>query len=268
MSGEPASFGRAMLATVGREWLSHRVNRFLHWHLGLLALAGVVAVLAAPENEPNGVAWFLLYAVLYVVSLSAILLGLSSAQAESEESPFLLTQPTGVGPWIAGKIAGLALIVAPTSVLLIAPWWITGGWSAALGTLVAATAGFSIVLTTAGLAVGLWIREPVRGLIGAIALWFLWLFATDVLLILLAGAPWIQANPSVWVAPLMANPFDALRVTVLLTVERSAFNAMGSGALVGWWTEHAGMWLVLCLAGWSVLGGFAALAGARRIRRG
>lgn len=268
MSGAPASFGRAMLATIGREWLSHRVNRFLHWHLGLLALAGVVSVLAAPENEPNGVAWFLLYAVLYAISLSAILLGLSSAQAENEESPFLLTQPTGVGPWVAGKIAGLALIVAPSSALLVAPWLVTTGWSPALGLLALATAGFSVVLTTAGLAVGLWIREPVRGLIGAIALWFAWLFATDLLLILIAGAEWIQTNPSVWVAPLMLNPFDALRVTVLLTIEQSAFNAMGSGALVEWWTEHAGDWLAVCLTGWTMLGGFAALAGARRKRKG
>lgn len=268
MSGEPASFLRAMLATVGREWLSHRVNRFLHWHLGLLVVAGIAAVLTAPEGEPNGVAWFLLYAVLYVISLSAILLGLSSAQAENDESPFLLTQPTGVAPWVAGKVTGLALLVAPSSGLLIVPWLVTGGWSPALATLVAATAGFSIVVSTAGLAVGLWIREPVRGMIGAVALWFVWLFATDLLLIVVAGAEWIQANPSVWVAPLMLNPFDALRVTVLLTIEGAAFNAMGSGALVNWWIDHAGAWLAVCLTGWIVAAAFAALAAARRQRKG
>src|SRR5512138_1176452 len=113
MTTETSGFWRAMRATIGREWLSHRVNRFLHWHLGLLAIAGVAAVLVAPEGEANGVAWFLLYAVLYVISLSAVLLGLSSAQAENDETPFLLTQPTGVAPWVAGKAAGLALIVAP-----------------------------------------------------------------------------------------------------------------------------------------------------------
>lgn len=268
MNEGPAGFARAMLATIGREWLSHRVNRFLHWHLGLLALAGVAAVLIAPEGEANGVAWFLLYAVLYVISLSAVLLGLSSAQAENDETPFLLTQPTGVAPWVAGKAAGLALIVAPSSVLLIVPWWITGGWTPGLAPLVWATAGFSVVLTTAGLAVGLWIHEPVRGLIAAVALWFAWLFATDLLLILIAGAGWVQSNPSVWVAPLMLNPFDALRVTVLLTIERAAFNSLGSGALVAWWTEHASAWLIACLTGWAALAWSAALVAARRRRQG
>lgn len=268
MSLDASSSLRAVAATIGREWLSHRVNRFLHWHLGLLVLAGTAAVFAAPAGEARGVAWFLLYAVLYVVSLSAVLLGLSSAQAERDEAPFLLTQPTGIAPWVAGKAAGLALIVAPASALLILPSLLSEGWSAALGTLAAATAGLSVVLTTAGLALGLWIHDPVRGLIAAIALWFAWLFATDLLLILVAGAPWVQAHPSLWVAPLMANPFDALRISVLLTLERAAFNALGSGALVVWWTAHAGVWLAVCLFAWTAIAWFAALAGARHQRRG
>jgi len=266
MSG--AGFGRTMLATIGRECLSHRVNRFLHWHLGLLALAGIAAVLISPEDEARGVAWFILYAVLYVISLSAVLLGFSSAQAETDETPFLLTQPAGLGPWIAGKAVGLAIVVAPPAVLLIVPWWITGGWSAALGTLAVATAGLCVVLAIAGLAVGLWIRDPVRGLIGAVALWFFGLFATDLLLLLAAGSTWMHEHPAVWVAPLMANPFDALRVTVLLIVERSAFNTMGAGELVAWWTAHTGWWLTICLTSWTTIVWAAALAGAARWRRG
>lgn len=262
-----ADAARAVVATVGRECLSHRVNRFLHWHLGLLVVAGATAVLTAPRAEAGGVAWFLLYALLYVVSLSAVLLGLSSAQAEAEEAPFLLTQPTGVAPWVAGKVLGLAVIVAPAAGLLIVPWWLSAGWSPALATLAAATAGLCVVLATSGLAVGLWIRDPVRGLIAAVALWFAGLFGTDLALLLVAGAPWIQEHPAAWVAPLMLNPFDALRVTVLLTLEQGTFNTLGAGALVAWWTAHAGVWLAGCLAGWALAaaaGAFAAAAGRRR----
>jgi ABC-2 type transport system permease protein/Cu-processing system permease protein len=267
MSAPVEGFWRATRATFARECLSHRVNRFMHWHLGLLALAGAAAVLAAPEDDAGGVAWFVLYAVLYVVSLSAVLLGLSSAQAEADEISFLLTQPTGVGPWIAGKVIGLALIVAPSAVLLIGPWLLTGGWSPMLAMMTAATAGLCVVLAIAGLAVGLWVRDPVRGLIAAVALWFFWLFATDIVLLLVAGAPWLHAHPAVWVAPLMANPFDALRVTVLLSLERAAFNTMGSGPLVGWWTAHAGTWLAVCFTVWAAVAGACALAGAERRRR-
>lgn len=267
VTDEPSA-SRAVRVTINREWLSHRVNRFLHWHLGLLAVAGVAAVLTAPKDEAGGVAWFILYAVLYVISLSSVLLGLSSAQAEEDETPFLLTQPTGVGPWIVGKAIGLATIVAPSSVLLILPWWFTGGWSTPLALLAVASAALCALLAIAGLAVGLWVRDPVRGLITAVACWFLALFATDLWLILVAGSPWMQEHPSAWVAPLMLNPFDALRVAVLLTVERSAFNTLGSGALVGWWTAHTGVWLAVCLAGWSIAAMVLALAGARHRRQG
>lgn len=266
--GHEASARRAVRATISREWLSHRVNRFLHWHLGLLALAGVAAVLTAPRDEAGGVAWFILYAVLYVISLSSVLLGLSSAQAEEDETPFLLTQPTGVGPWIVGKAVGLATIVAPSAVLLILPWWCTSGWSTPLALLAVATAALCALLAIAGLAVGLWIRDPVRGLITAVALWFFALFATDLWLILVAGSPWMHAHPSAWVGPLMLNPFDALRVAVLLTVEKSAFNTLGSGALVGWWTAHTGAWLACCLAAWAAVATLLALAGARHRRTG
>jgi ABC-2 type transport system permease protein/Cu-processing system permease protein len=264
---EPSAF-RAVRVTISREWLSHRVNRFLHWHLGLLAVAGVSAVLAAPKDEAGGVAWFILYAVLYVVSLSSVLLGLSSAQAEADETPFLLTQPTGVAPWVVGKAIGLATIVAPSAVLLVLPWWLTSGWSTPLALLAVATAALCVLLAITGLAVGLWVRDPVRGLIAAIAGWFLALFATDVWLILVAGSPWMHEHPWAWVGPLMLNPFDALRVTVLLAVERSAFNTLGSGALVGWWTAHTGAWLSACFGGWIAVATTLALGGARHRRRG
>lgn len=268
MSTPVEDFWRATRATLARECLSHRVNRFMHWHLGLLALAGVAAVLASPQDDASGVAWFVLYAVLYVVSLSAVLLGLSSAQAEADEVSFLLTQPTGAGPWIAGKVIGLALIVAPSAVLLVVPWILTGGWSPMLAMMTAATAGLCVVLAIAGLAVGLWVRDPVRGLIATVAVWFFWLFATDIALLLVAGAPWLHAHPAAWVAPLMVNPFDALRVMVLLALEHAAFNTMGAGPLVAWWTAHAGVWLAVCLAAWATVASACALAGAERRRRG
>ncbi len=257
----------ATLATVRRECLSHSVNRFLYWHLALLTVAGVLAVLTSPENQERGVAWFVLYAVLYALSLSSLLLGLSSAQAEHDEMPFLRTQPAGMAPWVTGKAIGLTLIVAPSALLLVLPWLAASGWSRVLALLAAATAGICVVLTLLGLAVGLWIREPVRGLIGAVAGWFLLLFATDLLLILVAGSPWIHAHSAVWIAPLMLNPFDAFRVSVLFAVERAAFNTLGAGPLVTWWTAHAGAWLTCCIGLWVAAMYLCALGGARR-RRG
>lgn len=255
--------GHAVTTTIGREWLSHRVNRFLYWHLALLALAGVAAVMLAPEDSERGVAWFLLNAVLYAVSLSSLLLGLSSAQAEADEMAFVATQPMGLTPWVMGKALGLVALVAPATFLLIVPAVAIDGFSSFLLGLAAASAIACVVLTLAGLAVGLWVRDPVRGLIGAIALWFLLLFVTDILLLLTAGSPWVHAHPSAWVVPLMLNPLDAFRVAVLFKIEQAAFSGMVTGSLTEWWIAHAGWWLGLNGAAWSGLAVFAAMRGAR-----
>ena len=71
----------------------------------------------------------------------------------------------------------------------------------------------SVVCGLAGLAIGFWMRDSVRGLIASVAAWMVFLFGTDLLLLALAGAPLLQQNPDLWIAPLMANPLDAFRVT-------------------------------------------------------
>ena len=255
-------------ATASREWLSHRANRFLYWHLGLLGATGVLAVLIAPEQSERGVAWFILSGVLYVLSLSSLLLGLSSAQAETEELPFLATQPMGVVPWVLGKAAGLLTIVIPAAALLLLPWILANGWSSLLAALAAAAGLVCAVFSLLGLAVGLWVHDHVRALIAALALWFLLLFGADLLLLLAAGSAWVRDHPGGWALPLMLNPLDAFRITVMFHLENAAFNTMGAGRLVSWWTRHSALWLACCLAGWTALTLAAAIVAARRVRFG
>ena len=52
--------------------------------------------------------------------------------------------------------------------------------------------GVTLALAAAGLAVGFWVRDPVRGLLTAMAVWFAMLFGTDLLLLAVSGAPWIH----------------------------------------------------------------------------
>jgi ABC-2 type transport system permease protein/Cu-processing system permease protein len=117
-----------------------------------------------------------------------------------------------------------------------------------------------------GLALGLWIQDPVRGLIAALATWCALLFGTDLLLILIGGSEWIQANPASWVAALMASPLDAYRITLLLVVERAAFSSADLTPLTRWWIEHPSAWLVICLTCWWVIAVGLAVAGARHRR--
>lgn len=258
------SFATVIRAAAGREILSHRLNRFLYAHLALVVVAGLLPMLTPGDAFARGAAWWLLHAVLYAISLSALLLGLSSAHAETEEFTWLLGQPAGIGPWLAGKATALAVLVGATSVVIVAPAAFSGGGSTSLALVGAGAAGVSIVCALGGLALGFWVRDPVRGLISALAVWFLLLFGTDLLLLGSAGETWAQTHPDAWVAPLMANPLDAFRIAMLFTVERAAFTGFATGRLTGWWVAHAALWLTAILVAWSA--GTAALAwlGARR----
>ncbi len=267
MKPRGVSLFQASWATLRREWLSHRLNRFLYWHLGLLAAAGILALLVAPENSERGVAWFLLHGVLYVVSLSSVLLGLSSAQAEMDELPFLATQPMGLGSWLAGKAVGLVGVVLPSGLLLVVPWLVLHGWSGVLVTFALASAAVCVALTLLGLAVGLWVRESVRALLTAVGVWFVLLFGTDLLLLVAAGSPWIREHPGWWVAPLMLNPLDALRVLTMLAVEGAALSTLRASPLVQWWAGHPVAWLASCVGLWCVFLYLLAWAATRRIRR-
>lgn len=251
-------------ASAEREFLSHRLNRFLYGHAALVVAAGFLPLLTPGDALARGAAWWLLHAVLYALSLSALLLGLSSAQAEGDEFTWLLGQPAGVGPWLAGKATALAALAGGSSLLLALPTMLAGAGSRALATTTAGAAGVGIVCALAGLAVGFWVRDGVRGLLVTLTLWFALLFGTDLLLLGTAGNTWAQAHPDLWITPLMVNPLDAFRITVLFTVEHAAFTGFTSGNLTGWWIGHAALWLGAMLAVWAGATATLAWLGARR----
>lgn len=251
-------------AALHREWLSHRLNRFLYAHLALVLVAGVLPLLTPGDALARGAAWWLLHAVLYAVSLSSLLLGLSSAHAEADEFVWLLGQPAGVGPWLGGKALALVVLTGVSAALLGLPTMLMGGGSSELALATAGAAGVAVVCALAGLALGFWIRDNVRGLIAAVAVWLVLLFGVDFLLLAMAGAPAVQANPDLWTAPLMINPLDAYRVTVLFAVERAAFSGLNAGHLADWWSTHAPLWLAGLTTGWSGVALFAAWLGAKR----
>ncbi|QYM78869.1 hypothetical protein K0B96_16430 [Horticoccus luteus] len=258
------SFVTVARAAAGREFLSHRLNRFLYAHVLLVLTAGLLPLLTPGDALARGAAWWLLHAVLYAISLSALLLGLSSAHAETDEFTWLLGQPAGIGPWLAGKAAALIVLVAGSTALLGVPTWCAGGGSRELFLVTAGAAGVSAVCAMAGLVVGCWIRDHVPGLIAAVAVWFVLLFGADFLLLAVAGGELTQAHPDVWVGVLMMNPLDAFRVTVLFTVERAAFSGIDAGQLTAWWVTHALAWLVTILTAWIAGAGACAWLGARR----
>ena len=250
-------------ATFRREIAEHRLNRFLHVHLTLCALTGLLPLFTPDAAARSAPAW-VLQAVLYCLSLSSLLLGLSAAHGDADEFPMLFTQPAGRATWLAGKGVALAVLLGPASILTITPAALTSGVTPSLMFVGAAAAGVCLVLALLGLAIGCWVRDHVRGLLVALGAWFMLLFGVELLLLAISGSPLVQQHPSTWAVPLMLNPLSALRVTMLFTLERTAPASIGTGALVGWWLSHGGLWLGGVLAAWGAATFGLGVAGARR----
>ena len=250
-------------AAFRRELAEQRLNRFLHVHLTLCAVTGLLPLFTPEAADRSAPAW-VLQAVLYCLSLSSLLLGLSAAQGDADEFQVLFTQPIARETWLAGKSLALAALLVPASLLTVAPAALINALTPVLTLVGAATAGICLTLALAGFAIGFWVRDHVRGLLLALAMWFVLLFGLDLVLLAVAGSPWAHQHADAWALPLMLNPLSALRVTMLFAIERTAPASVGTGALVGWWLEHAGGWLAGIIAAWTAaMFGLSAL-GARR----
>jgi Cu-processing system permease protein len=253
----------AFAASCQREFAANRVNRFLHAHLALAAAAGFLP-LFTPDDAMRAAPLWVLQAVLYCLSLSSLLLGLSSSHAEAEEFPLLFAQPAPRWAWLLGKAASVTTVLGTASLLLILPTALVDGVTLPLVAMAGAAWGVTLALGAVGLAVGFWVRDPVRGLLAAMGVWFAMLFGTDLLLLALSGTPWIHERPALWVVVLMGNPLDAFRITVLFSVEQAAFAGLDAGALVRWWLSHGWLWLTLLLLVWTAGSFVIGLVGARR----
>lgn len=250
-------------AAFRRELAEHRLNRFLHVHLALCACVGSLPLFTPDAAQRSAAAW-VLQAVLYCLSLSSLLLGLSAAHGDADEFPVLFTQPVSRAMWVAGKALALIAILAPASALLVLPTVLTTALTASLAFVACAAAAVCAVFALLGLAVGFWVRDEVRGLLLAVAFWFGLLFGMDLLLLALSGSPWVQGHVTAWMLPIMLNPLSALRVTMIFSLEQTAPASVGGGALAKWWLGHGGLWLVLMLSVWAVVTFVAGVAGAKR----
>jgi hypothetical protein len=232
-------------------------------HLALCAIAGLLPLFTPDDAARAAPAWAL-QSVLYCLSLSSLLLGLSAAHGDADEFPVLFTQPVARSAWLVGKGLALAGLLAPASVLLVLPAAAIAGITGTLLALASASAGVCLTLALLGMAVGFWVRDQVRGLLLALGVWFGLLFGIDLVLLAIAGSPWVQAHATAWLVPIMVNPLSALRVTMVFSFEGTAPASIGTGGLVTWWLAHGALWLAMLLTTWMAVAFGLSLAGARR----
>ena len=213
-----------------------------------IALAGGIAAIAFAE-EASAASLFLLQIALYFVSLFALLLGVNSARAESEEWPLLFSQPVSRSAYLIGKFLALTLIFAAASVLLFLPAIFTPP-AAPIVLLYLHTAELTCVFIALGLAAGFLARERVQGLIAAVAAWLFLLLGFDLVALFGAQLPLVQKVPDLWVSTLMLNPLDAFRIQALFAMEQIPAEAANKTPLAAWWLAHPGLWFSLLCPAW------------------
>lgn len=257
--GVPVSTLRAVIR---REAITTRHNRFVQV-FALVVWVGSGAV-AAWAGRTDAVPFGLLLLFLYVVPLFGLLVGVSAAHEERDEQPFLLSQPVSRRAYVLGKaiMLGAALVGVLLLALVPAIWTVaSAGPVVLLGGLGVALA---LVSVSGGLAVGYYTATRARGLMAALLAWFAAFGLYDVLALALSGLDLVQQVPALWVAVLLINPLDAVRLAGLLGLEQVPFSVAGAAAWMEPMTAWLPLWVAVLTIGW--MGGLLALA-SRRLER-
>ncbi len=235
-------------AVLRRELLDALINRYFQVFAVLAVLAGFAA--SAFSEEENAASFFIMQMALYLVTLFAVLSGVSSAQAEREEWPLMFTQPVPRSAYVLGKFIAYLAIFGVVLALMFIPALVSGGATKQLLALYLQTTALAAACIGLGLAAGFLARDRARAVIAGTSAWLLLLFGIDALALLGARWSFVQRVPDLWVGLLMLNPFDAFRIQALFGLEQVPAEAANKTALASWWITHASGWFVFVAAGW------------------
>lgn len=241
----------AVLAFLRRELHAALLNRVIVAFSVVALLAGLAPLFVEVTGDPSATAaYILLQASLYLIPLVSLIVATGSAQSEAEEQPFLMCQPVRRGSRVLGKFLALWLVIALAALLLFAPAALAGAVPGALLFLWLHALGAGGIFAALGLAVGFSTADRVKAHMIALAVWLVLLAGSDLLALALAQTETMQRLPDLWLALLMLNPLDALRIGSLLSLERIPFDAASAPALGQWWLGNLGLWFTLLSAGW------------------
>jgi ABC-type transport system involved in multi-copper enzyme maturation permease subunit len=240
--------GGVLLAVLLRETRAALVNRYLQV-FSVLALCGGIAAVPMAEVQ-NAAAFLLLQIAQYFVTLFAVLVGVSSARAESDEWALLFAQPVPRSAYIFGKFITLWAIFGAILTLLFLPAILQADAPAPLLQLFGNTLFLAAIFGSLGLLSGVIGHDRVQALMIGITAWLFLLFGVDLLAFLAAQR--FNVVPDVWVAALMANPLDAFRIQALFALGQVPADAADKTRLAAWWLSRASLWFVLLSALWTL----------------
>jgi Cu-processing system permease protein len=236
-------------AILAREFRAALINRYFQVFGALSLLGGLAAVVFGEDEKAAG--FFVLQLALYLVSLFALLAGVSSAQGEREEWQMLFTQPVPRPAYAIGKFFALFSIFGAVLLLLFLPALISGTTARELGLLYGQTLLLAAVFLSLGLGAGFLAHDRAQALIIGVSAWLFLLVGTDLFALFAARWQIFQGIADLWVAALMLNPLDAFRIEALFALQQIPAEALNKTPVANWWIEHAAIWFVFISIFWS-----------------
>ena len=233
-----------------REFRAALINRYFQVFAVLSLLGGVMAIFFS--ETANAIGFFVVQIAIFLVSLFALLAGVSSAQAEREEWQLMFSQPVPRAAYVIGKFITYLSIFAGVLLLLILPALFSGTPAQQIMILYVQTLLLAAAFLALGLAVGFLAHDGAQALILGATAWLFMLFGVDLAGLFIARFEFMQKMPDLWVSMLMLNPLDAFRIHALFALEQIPAEAANKTPLANWWITHAGFWFSVVAMLWSV----------------
>jgi ABC-2 type transport system permease protein/Cu-processing system permease protein len=234
-----------------RELRAALINRYVQVFVSLSLLGGLAAVFLS--ESVHATAFFVVQVVLFLVSLFALLAGVSSAQAEREEWQLMFCQPVRRGAYVIGKFVAYLSIFAAVLALLFVPSMFGGSQMPQLALRYLHTLLLAAAFLALGLAAGFLAHDGAQALVIGAGAWLFLLFGVDLAALSVARIEFVQKFPDLWVSLLMLNPLDAFRIQELFALEQVPAEAANKTPLASWWIAHASLWVSVIAAVWSVV---------------
>jgi hypothetical protein len=224
-------------------------NRFVLVFTTLALLIGFGAAGLSPGG--TAVPFILLQVALYPVPLFAVLIGVSSAQADMEEYPYLLSQPVPRSSLVFGKASALGISTGLILLAAFLPALLSATRPGPVFLLWIMSCLLALVFLCLGLAVGYSTRERSRGIVYALVFWLFLLVGFDLIAYAGAHTALAQRQPLLWIAALLINPIDAVRIGMLFRLEEIPFQVPSDYPLISFWMEHLLPWILLVTVLWT-----------------
>ncbi len=236
-------------AVLLREFRAALINRYFQVFAALSLLGGLAAIFFS--EDANAISFFVMQIALYLVSLFALLAGVSSAQAERDEWQLMFAQPVPRAAYVIGKFISYLSIFAVVLVLLFLPALFGTTTPQRITILYWETLLLAATFLALGLASGCFAHDRAQALIVGISAWLLLLFGFDLVALFAARWEFVQKIPDLWMSLLMLNPLDSFRIDALFALEQIPAEAASKTPLANWWIAHASGWFGFIAAFWS-----------------